>query len=188
MHREQSMQNDLIREKVAGMVERLRARPGASVATFRVTTRLEQGLRCSAQVRNLPPIAVDEPARIGGTDQGMNPVELLLAAMGTCQEIMYAVHAAIQGISLEDVSVQCTGNLDLRGLFGVDDSVPAGLTAVEYETRISSGASPDQIAALSVLVESRCPVMDTLSRPVRANGSVYLNGKRLAGPHAADTE
>jgi uncharacterized OsmC-like protein len=32
---------------------------------------------------------IDEPLELGGTDSGPNPVELLLAALGGCQEIVY---------------------------------------------------------------------------------------------------
>ena len=43
---------------------------------------------------------VDEPRDIGGSDEAINPVELVLVALGTCQEIMYAAYAAVMGIQV----------------------------------------------------------------------------------------
>jgi uncharacterized OsmC-like protein len=173
---------EIIRQKVEGKLKAIRSNPKMAGATIRVATRLEEGLRCSAKARNLPPIAIDEPRSIGGTDKGMNPIELLLSAMGTCQEIMYAVHAAILDIRLDELRVNCVGKMDLRGLFNIDNTVTPGLTSLEYETHISSPASAEQIITLMKLAERSCPVMDTLVRPVHATGRVYLNGVEISTP------
>jgi OsmC-like protein len=52
---------------------------------------------------------------LGGTDAGPNPVELVLAALATCQEITYRAYATALGIPLESVSVRLEGLLDLIG-------------------------------------------------------------------------
>jgi hypothetical protein len=53
------------------------------------------------------------------TDTGPNPVEAVLAALATCQEITYRAYATTLGIPLESVSVTLEGSLDLRGFFAV---------------------------------------------------------------------
>ena len=73
-------------------------------------------------------LVVDEPESLGGTDSGPNPVELILAALGTCQEITYRAYAAALAIPLEHVSVTLEGDIDLRGFFAVDESVQAGIS------------------------------------------------------------
>lgn len=59
-------------------------------------------------------LVVDEPPDLGGSDAGPNPVELVLAALGTCQEITYRAYATTLGIPLERVSVNLTGTIDLK--------------------------------------------------------------------------
>jgi uncharacterized OsmC-like protein len=64
------------------------------------------------------------------TDTGPNPVEVVLAALATCQEITYRAYATTLGIPLESVSVTLEGSLDLRGFFAVKDGVRAGFNDV----------------------------------------------------------
>jgi len=167
-----------VKDKVGAMIAAIENDPAIAHVTFRASTQLEEGLRCSARARNLPPIIVDEPHRIGGTDLGMNPVELLLCAVGTCQEIMYSVYASMLGIQLDELRVTCKGTLDLHGLFGIRD-VPAGLAAIEFETHIKSPASRESIRELIDRAERNCPIMDTVTRPVRSIGKAYLNGEEI---------
>ncbi len=65
------------------------ANPDQALATFEVQTSLGEGLHSKATVRDFAPLDIDEPPVLGGTDQGPNPVEVILAALGSCQEITY---------------------------------------------------------------------------------------------------
>jgi putative redox protein len=167
-----------LRDKIAALIATIEKDPVRARVTFRASSQLEDGLRCSAWARNLPPIIIDEPHKIGGTDLGMNPVELLLCAMGACQEIMYAVYASLMGIQLDEVKVSCRATLDLRGLLGIRD-VPPGLFEVEFETHIRSSASRESVARLIDRAEHNCPIMDTVTRPTRSVGKAYLNGEEI---------
>ncbi|OFW56592.1 MAG: osmotically inducible protein OsmC [Actinobacteria bacterium RBG_16_64_13] len=153
--------------------------PKTANVVFRADTSLKDGVRCAANVRDFEPLVVDEPPSLGGTDAGMNPVELVLAALGTCQEIVYAAYASVLGIRLDGVSVASKGNLDLRGLFGLDPDARPGYSEVRFETSITSPESADRIQELVALAESRCPVLDILTRPVTVRGTVVLNGEQI---------
>ena len=151
----------------------------AARALFRAQTRLVEGTQCSVSIRNFPAFHVDEPANLAGTDTGPTPVELLLVSLGTCQEIVYSLYAHMMGIQLESVTVDLQGQLDIRGLFGIDESVASGYQKVTFETRITSNADASEIENLIRIVESRCPTLDTLRRPVDVSGSVFLNGEPI---------
>jgi putative redox protein len=153
--------------------------PAAARATVSARTAQQHGTRCEARVRTHAPLIVDEPPELGGTDAGMNPVELVLSALGTCQEIMYAAYAAVGNIPLEGVRVRVRGDLDLRGLFELDDDVPAGCGRIQFATEIDSPADEATIRKLADTVERHCPVLDVLTRPVPIEGSVSLNGNAL---------
>jgi uncharacterized OsmC-like protein len=178
------MSQETLKAALGNTIEGLKSNPGASKVVFRADTRLEENVRCSAIVRDFPPMVIDEPPELGGANAGMNPVELILVALGTCQEIMYSAYASVMDIPVDSVNVDVKGYLDLQGLFGMAD-VPAGYTDIRYETSIESTASPEQISLLAQTVESHCPVLDTLVRPITVSGTVTHNGAQITVAQAA---
>ena len=112
-----------MKEAFEKIIEAIQADPTSAVGMLAAATELVEGVRCRGKVRNLPHITVDEPPHMGGSDAGPNPVEILLVALGTCQEISYAVTAALMGIDLKKVKVFVEGSIDLRGALGMDEEV-----------------------------------------------------------------
>jgi uncharacterized OsmC-like protein len=100
------------------------------------------------------------------TDTGPNPVEFVLAALATCQEITYRAYATALGIPLESVSVTLEGSLDLRGFFAVKDGVRAGFNDVRGVVNLKSSAPDAELAKLKDVVDGHCPVLDILRAPV----------------------
>ena len=165
-------------DRLGGVIDQVRqnlaAAPEPPIATFAVTTSLVNDYEASVQIRDFA-LTVDEPEQIGGTNAGPTPVELVLAALGTCQEIVYATYARVLGIPLNGVDVSAEGRLDLRGFFGVAD-VPAGFKDVTYTVAIDSPASQEEIDRLVAAVNAHCPVLDILQQPVPVTGTYRLNG------------
>jgi putative redox protein len=151
--------------------------PEPPVVTFSAATSLVDEYRTKVHIREFT-LDVDEPPLIGGTDIGPTPVELVLAALGTCQEIVYATYARVLGIPLDGVDVTAEGRVDLRGFFGVAD-VPAGFQDVTFTVDISSPAPAEDIARLVETVNAHCPVLDILTQPVSVRGEPRLNGQAL---------
>ena len=159
-----------------------REAPEPPIATFTADTALEDGYRTSAAIREFN-LTIDEPPVIGGTDTGPTPVELVLAALGSCQEIVYATYARIHNIPIDAVRVKAEGRVDLRGFFGVSD-VPAGFQDVAFTVEVDSPASPEVIAELVAEVNARCPVLDILRSPVPVAGTYLHNGNLVASESA----
>lgn len=176
------VQTDQLATAVAGIRDHLRQVGDGARADFTSDTRLIEGFQTEAQIRQFT-LTVDEPANLGGADQGPNPVELVLAALGTCQEIVYATYARVLGIPVDSVSVKADGWLDPRGFFGVAD-VPAGFQEVSFAVDVVSPAPPAEISRLIATVNARCPVLDILQRPLPVAGQYRHNGQTVA---AADT-
>jgi putative redox protein len=154
-----------LKELIQTTQESFRKDPGAAKATFESSSRLQSGFHSEAALRQHR-LTVDEPAALGGTDLGPNPVELILAALGTCQEITYRAYAAAMGIRLDGVSVELEGDLDLRGFFAVDPSVRPGYEGIRGTVTLESSANPADLERLREAVNAHCPVLDIIAKPV----------------------
>lgn len=176
------MSQNALKAALEKTIAALQDNPAGARLVFNARTRLLNGVRCSAEVRDFPPLIIDEPPELGGENTGPNPVELILVALATCQEIVYAAYAAVLGIPLEAVEVTAKGYLDSRGLFGLSDSVPAGYQKITFETALKSPADLEAIRKLVASVEAHCPVLDTLIRSIEVAGTVTVNGTLVDVP------
>ncbi len=153
-----------LREIIEETQKTLRADPEQAKAIFSAASRQVGGLRSEAKIRQFT-VTVDEPASLGGTDTAPNPVELVLAALASCQEITYRAYATALGVPLDSVSVSLEGRLDLRGFFAVSDVARPGFTGVRGAVTLKSSASPEDLAKLKAVVDAHCPVLDILRSP-----------------------
>lgn len=153
--------------------------PESARAEFRSSTHSVQGLETQASYRDFRQ-TMDEPEVLGGTNKGPNPVEVLLGALGTCQEIVLVAYAAALGIELESVSIDVRGSVDLRGLFNVGE-VDAGFDSIRFEADIKArNATPEQLEQLKQLGLAHCPVLDTLKRPIPVTTVYRMSGGKEA--------
>jgi putative redox protein len=142
----------------------LTADPAQAQALFQAQSRLGDGLNSAVAIRQFS-VGVDEPPGLGGQDIAPNPVEYILAALGSCQEITYRLYADALGIPLNGVSVQLTGAIDLQGFFNVRQDVRPGYQTIEAEVILDSPASEQDLARLKDIVDRHCPVLDILRNP-----------------------
>jgi len=133
--------------------------PEQGLVTFEAESHGLAGLHRRVTIRDFS-VDVDEPALLGGSDRAANPVEYALAALATCQEITYRLHAAALGIPLNDVSVKLEGDIDLRGFFRVSEDVRPGFIEIRGQVRFDSTATPKQLERLKEVVDLHCPVLD----------------------------
>ena len=64
----------------------------------------------------------DHPAVLVGKDNAPTPAEHLLQALGACLTSGLANIAAARGIELGEVTARVEGDIDLRGILGIDDA------------------------------------------------------------------
>ena len=158
---------DTVKDAIGRAAETFRSDPPRARATFRSDSTLQDGFRSEVKLRDHR-LTVDEPRGIGGSDAGPTPIELVLAALGTCQEITYRAFATALGIPLEGVSVTVEGDIDFRGFFAIDPSVRPGFQALRVKVALDSPAPQAEIDRLIAVVNGHCPVLDMLSTPVPA--------------------
>ena len=127
-----------------------------------ITVKSPEGLKTTTSVRGFEAIC-DEPVESGGTNLGMNPVELLLASLGSCMTIAAFYLAPSQNVKVESFSVEVEGDVDPDGFMGLNPDVRNGLSEIRITPHIKCDASDDKAREFVELVASRCPVHDTLS-------------------------
>ena len=136
----------------------------AAVQTFKATAHLQEGVRVVTKARQFE-LIIDEPKTLGGTDTGMNPVEVLLASLGACQSIVARVYAPKFGVNLEDFQVDVEGDLDLDGFFNRSEVRP-GYSDIRYVFRIKTDSPQEKVEEFVSFLESKCPVGDTIANAV----------------------
>ena len=132
-----------------------------AITTFKASSKLVEGLQVDNFVRDFQ-VRMDEPPNLGGTDTGMNPVEALLAALGSCQVIVAAAFAKSQGIDLQDFWVELEGDLDPDGFLKGKPGVRMGFQEVRIVPHIKTSSSPEEVAKFMDFIKSRCPVGDVM--------------------------
>lgn len=115
-------------------------------------------------------VIVDEPENLGGTDQGMNPVELLLSSLGACQSIVARTYAEKFEVDLKNFWVELEGDIDLDGFLGKSDVRP-GFSDIRYTFHIETDAPEDKLRAYKEFIEAHCPVGDSIANQVNLGSS-----------------
>ncbi len=152
------------------LTQAVTADPAAAKAVFRaVTVSAADSLATDSNIRGFG-VRLDEPPDLGGNNTGPNPVEAVLAALGSCQAIIYRAYANALGLKLDRVEIDARGYLDVRGFLGLAP-VPPGFERVTFAARVVSPEPPEKIAQLADLVARHCPVLDILRTPLDVSGT-----------------
>lgn len=106
-------------------------------------------------------LVTDSPPTLGGPNEAINPVEMLLSALAGCAVFVCEKAAREIGIALESVSVTASGEFDPRGVCG--EAFDPRFQA--FRVRVAmKGPDAAQCEALIQAFKARCPVYTTLSR------------------------
>ncbi len=107
-----------------------------------------------------------EPPVLLGDNEGANPVEFLLHALAGCVTTTFVLHAMARGITIHELSTELKGDIDLRGLLGLDDGVPVGYERIEIRMHVKADCPEKEIDELVAYAAQHSPVYNTISRPV----------------------
>ncbi|MGF2948808.1 OsmC family protein [Microbacterium alcoholitolerans] len=115
---------------------------------------------------------VDEPSALAGDDVAASPVEYALGALISCQVVVFRLYAQALGLTIDDIEVTAEGDLDVRKLFGIDESGRAGFHDVRVKVAITGPNTLEEYDRLRAVVEERCPVLDLFANTVPVTGSL----------------
>ena len=166
--------NDKLKEIVSRRIALFKKKPEAAIYKPKVSSKHIYGLYTETSVRDHTVVS-DYAGPAGGTDKAPNPIELLLSAFAACVEAAFYEFALHRGITVNSLSVEIEGTLDLRGLFMVDDSTRPGFQDLNYVFNIESPDDEQEVRKLAEEVIVHCPVVDSLINPVSVNGSIHVS-------------
>lgn len=107
-----------------------------------------------------------EPPVLLGNNEGANPVEFLLHALAGCLTTTIVLHAAARGISIQELSTDLEGKIDVQGLLGLNDTVPVGYKQINIRLHIKADCSDEELDDLLSFARNHSPVCNTVCRPV----------------------
>ncbi|NLW11965.1 MAG: OsmC family protein [Clostridiaceae bacterium] len=129
--------------------------------TFSAKAHSENPIKTIVQARNFKMI-VDEPANLGGTDDGANPVEYLLAALAGCLNVVGHVVAKELGMELKGIEISLEGDLNPAKFMGQSDAERAGYQELRVAIKPDTNADQATLEKWLTAVETRCPVSDNI--------------------------
>ena len=102
-------------------------------------------------------ITIDEPAKMGGTDTGADPLTTLLSSLAGCENVIGNLVAKEMNFDLQGIEFDIKGILDPRGLMGVEGVQPY-FEKVTIDAKVKTSESQERINELQSKTDERCPV------------------------------
>ena len=115
------------------------------------------GVAIDVTVRDLPPFRTDEPKVRGGTNTGPAPVEYLMGAYAGCVIAILHMIAADMKFTFETLRVHADGNLDPRGIAGLEGFEPK-FHWIKLQIHMATTESADRLETLKAQLSKRCPI------------------------------
>jgi len=154
-------------------VKALRLRPSVGQGTATTTVKVRSGVTCDIEDGPWKLVA-DEMPGDGGAGLGPDPGVFGRAALGSCLAMGYAMWAAKLEIPVDSVEVVVEADYDARGMYGVDDSVSPGWTALRYTAHISSPAGEEKVRELVEYADRHSPLLDDFRRAISVTGELRI--------------
>ena len=173
-------------EFLLGARDALTAEPAGAQFTWRVSNTWVRGTHSQSTVQGFFGLGeeqdtardfrfeADHPELFSAENHGATPVEILLTSLASC--LTGGIAAVAQNRDIQLYSVRCSieGNMDVRGILGIDTDVRNGFSAIKVTYTVDADASPADIAALVAQSQKRSAVYDILTNPT--NVTVEVSG------------
>jgi putative redox protein len=130
--------------------------------------RLNDAFHFEAANENGNSVHIDASPDIGGTNQGMRPMQMLLAALGGCSSIDVVNILKKQKQDLKDIQVTITGERE-------KDAIPSLYTEVHAHFKLFGNLDKDKAEkAVNLAVDKYCSVAKTLEKTAKVTHSFEI--------------
>lgn len=176
------MDRSELRKRQATLKNRYREDPAEALITDRGrTTRASLGDPFHAtavpgeEYDILVPIGVHRG--VGGRHDQPNPGEMLCTALAACLDTSIRMVAHLMGIALDELEVNVTGRVDLRGTLAMSRDIYVGFQDMHCDVHMkpSPGTDPARLQLMLETAKRSCVVRDSLIRPVPVETSFSID-------------
>ena len=114
---------------------------------------------------------------VGGNGDAPIPGELLSAALASCLDSAIRIIANRLDVTLLELSVVVTGEVDVRGTLRLNAQTPVAFQKMHISVHLdaASGTSPAVLKALVQAAETSCVILQTLRTPPQITTQYELN-------------
>jgi uncharacterized OsmC-like protein len=116
----------------------------------------------------------DHPAVLVGEDRGPTPIEFLLHGLAACITAGIGNIAAARGVTLTSVESRVEGEIDLRGILGLSDTVRNGYKRIRISFDIAGDATPQKLREIVEQSRARSAVYDVFTNGVPVDVDVNV--------------
>lgn len=117
---------------------------------------------------------VDEPLELCGTNTNPNPQEYLMGALNACMMVGYVAACALNGIKLEKLEIDTTGDIDLRGFLALDHNIIPGYEQISYTVHIKGDGTPEQFQQIHEFVKRTSPNYYNIANAIALNSELVV--------------
>ena len=179
------MNNEAPRHDLKTIVERnvkaLKLRPSLGQGTATALARSRRGQVACDVTDGAHHLLVDLGTESGGQNAGPHPGVLMRSGLAACFIGAYQLWAARMDVELEEVEVTVETDYDARGMYGVNDSVPAGFLAVRASVRITSSAPEERVREMVEEADRHSPLLYDFGTALDVKRDVTITAPSIKG-------
>ena len=163
----------LIKNALEQQVKRIEDRPSTGQGTAVTKVTLSPGLAC--EVEDGPwKFSAGMTEKYGGQNSGPNPGVYGRAALGTCLAIGYGMWAAKLEIPVRSLTVEVRARYDVRGEFGIDNSIRPGYLDIVYVVTVDTDATDADVRRWLDAADAHSSLLDDFRNPVPVSREVHV--------------
>ena len=123
------------------------------------------GLGAEQSHRQTFVVETDHPELFASADNGMTPVEMVLAGLAGCLTAGIAAVATNRDVQLRSVAATLSGDMDIQGILGIDRDVRNGFEGITVRYEIDADAPRSELEAIVAQSQKRSAVYDIVTNP-----------------------
>jgi uncharacterized OsmC-like protein len=179
-----SVDNGVDVAALLGAREAMTGMPAAAKFTWKAENRWMRGTYSRTSISGFYGVGADQshhttftldtdhPEIFAATDQGVTPVEMVLAGLAGCLTAGVASVAQNRGVQLHSVTATLQGEMDLAGILGIDPDVRNGFSGITVSYDIDADASREEIDGIVAQSQKRSAVFDVITNPTNVRVTV----------------